>query len=153
MKENPYNLSRWAINHPWLTVSFWVAIAVAGLLALSSLKYALFPEVTFPVVIVNGTVARLSAELTENQLTVPLEQRLQSLEQTTLYSSTYAGRSVLSIAFDAGLNLENSTEIVKKALQSVPLPDGAKIEIFPFKLFPAAFANSESSPCFRNNFC
>jgi multidrug efflux pump subunit AcrB len=134
MKENPYNLSRWAINHPWLTVSFWVAIAVAGLLALSSLKYALFPEVTFPVVIVNGTVTLETAELTENQLTVPLEQRLQSLEQTTLYSSTYAGRSVLSIAFDAGLNLENSTEIVKKALQSVPLPAGAKIEIFPFNL-------------------
>jgi multidrug efflux pump subunit AcrB len=134
MKENRYNLSRWAINHCWLTIGFWLAIAVAGLLALSSLKYGLFPEVTFPVVIVNGTVARLSAEMTENQLTVPLEKRLQSLEQTTLYSSTYAGRSILSIAFDAGLNLENSTEIVKKALQSVSLPDGAKIEIFPFNL-------------------
>ena len=134
MKENRYNLSRWAINHSWLTIGFWLAIAVAGLLALSSLKYALFPEVTFPVVIVNGTVGLETAELTETQLTVPLEKRLQPLPQTTLYSSTYAGRSVLSIAFDAGLNLENSTETVKKALQSVSLPDGAKIEIFPFNL-------------------
>ena len=134
MKENRYNLSRWAINHSWLTIGFWLAIAVAGLLALSSLKYALFPEVTFPVVVVNGTIALETAELTETQLTVPLEKRLQPLPQTTLYSSTYAGRSVLSIAFDAGLNLENSTETVKKALQSVSLPTGAKIEIFPFNL-------------------
>ena len=134
MKENRYNLSRWAINHSWLTIGFWLAIAVAGLFALSSLKYALFPEVTFPVVIVNGTVGLETAELTETQLTVPLEARLQSLAQTTLYSSTYAGRSVLSIAFDAGLNLESSTETVKKALKSVSLPDGAKIEIFPFNL-------------------
>ena len=134
MKENRYNLSRWAINHSWLTIGFWLAIAVAGLFALSSLKYALFPEVTFPVVIVNGTIALETAELTENQLPVPLEKRLQSLEQTTLYSSTYAGRSLLSIAFDAGLNLEKSTEIVKKALQSVSLPVGTKIEIFPFNL-------------------
>ena len=134
MKENRYNLSRWAINHCWLTIGFWLAIAVAGLLALSSLKYALFPEVTFPVVVVNGTIPVETAELTEKQLTIPLEKQLQSLEQTTLYSSTYAGRSVLSIAFDAGLNLENSTEAVKKALQSVSLPDGAKIEIFPFNL-------------------
>jgi len=134
MKENRYNLSRWAINYSWLTIGFWLAIAVAGLLALSSLKYALFPEVTFPVVVVNGTIALETAELTEKQLTIPLEKRLQPLPQTTLYSSTYAGRSVLSIAFDAGLNLENSTETVKKALQSVSLPTGAKIEIFPFNL-------------------
>ncbi len=134
MKENRYNLSRWAINHSWLTIGFWLAIAVAGLFALSSLKYALFPEVTFPVVIVNGTIALETAELTETQLTVPLEKRLQPLPQTTLYSSTYAGRSVLSIAFDAGLNLESSTETVKKALKSLPLPAGAKIEIFPFNL-------------------
>jgi multidrug efflux pump subunit AcrB len=72
MKENRYNLSRWAINHSWLTIGFWLAIAVAGLLALSSLKYALFPEVTFPVVIVNGTVGLETAELTETQLTLPL---------------------------------------------------------------------------------
>ena len=134
MKENRYNLSRWAINHSWLTIGFWLAIAVAGLFALSSLKYALFPEVTFPVVVVNGTIALETSELTEKQLTIPLEKRLQSLEQTTLYSSTYAGRSIVSIAFDAGLNLESSTETVKKALQSVPLPAGAKIEIFPFNL-------------------
>jgi len=72
MKENRYNLSRWAINHCWLTISFWLAIAVAGLLALSSLKYALFPEVTFPVVVVNGTIALETSELTEKKLTIPL---------------------------------------------------------------------------------
>ena len=134
MQATRYNLSRWAINHPWLTISFWLAIAVAGLLALSSLKYALFPEVAFPVVIVNGTAPLTTAEVTETQLTNPLEKQLQSLQQTTLYSSTYAGRSIISIVFDPGLNLETSTQAVKKALKSPPLPPGGKIEIFPYNL-------------------
>ncbi|MEB3311713.1 MAG: efflux RND transporter permease subunit [Snowella sp.] len=132
--RNRYNLSRWAINHPWLTISFWIAIAVAGLLAFSSLKYALFPEVTFPVVIVNATAPLESAQATESQLTQVLEQKLIPLAQTTLYSSTYAGRSVVSVAFDAGLNLENSTKTVESALKSVKLPQGANIDIFPFNL-------------------
>ncbi len=132
--RNRYNLSRWAINHPWLTVSFWIAIAVAGLFAFSSLKYALFPEVTFPVVIVNATAPLESAQATESQLTGVLEKPLLSLPQTTLYSSTYAGRSVVSVAFDAGLNLETSTKTVETALQSVKLPKDANLEIFPFNL-------------------
>ncbi len=56
-RPSRWNLSHWAIDHPWLTIGFWLAIAVAGLLAFSSLKYALFPEVSFPVVIVQGSAA------------------------------------------------------------------------------------------------
>lgn len=134
MKKPRYNLSRWAINHSWLTIVFWLVIAVAGLFALSSLKYALFPEVAFPVVIVNATAPFSTAEITENKLTLPLERQLQSLENITLYSSTYPGRSVVSIVFDPGLNLESSTQQVKNVLKNLQLPTGATFDIFPFNL-------------------
>ncbi|MGL5032636.1 MAG: efflux RND transporter permease subunit, partial [Microcystaceae cyanobacterium] len=132
--RNRFNLSRFALQHPWLTINFWIALSVAGLLAFSTLKYGLFPEVTFPVVIVNATAPLTSVKTTESQLTNPLEERLQNLPQLTLYSSTYSGRSLITAAFDAGLNLEDSRAKVKAALQNIKLPEGSKFEVFPFNL-------------------
>ncbi|MFM7576704.1 MAG: efflux RND transporter permease subunit, partial [Microcystaceae cyanobacterium] len=132
-RRSRLNLSALAIQYPRLTLGFWLALAVAGLLALSTLKYGLFPEVAFPVVIVNATAPTPTVIQTETQLTHPLEQALTSLPQTTLYSTTYAGRSLISVAFDAGLNLETSTQQVKQRLATVQVPQ-AKIEVFPFNL-------------------
>ncbi|MHC5827807.1 MAG: efflux RND transporter permease subunit, partial [Nostoc sp.] len=75
-----FNISKWAIKFSWLTVSFWIAVTVAGVLAFSSLKYALFPDITFPVVVVNATAPLTTALDTEAKLTQPLEERLRSLE-------------------------------------------------------------------------
>jgi multidrug efflux pump subunit AcrB len=50
-----FNISRWAIAAPRITLGFWIAVTVAGVLALSSLKYALFPDIAFPVVVVNAS--------------------------------------------------------------------------------------------------
>ncbi len=46
------NISRIAIKYKRITLFVAIAVAVAGMLAFSSLKYALFPEIPFPVVIV-----------------------------------------------------------------------------------------------------
>jgi len=129
-----WNLSHWAIDHPRLTISFWVAIAVAGLLAFSSLKYALFPEVSFPVVIVQASGPGLTIAETETALTAPLEQALITLPETGLYSSTYAGQTVISVAFPTGQTLEETTATVEQALADLPLPSGSGLEILPFNL-------------------
>jgi multidrug efflux pump subunit AcrB len=141
MQSSPssrWNLSHWAIDHPWLTISFWLAIAVAGLLAFSSLKYALFPEVSFPVVIVQGSAAGLSIAEMETALTEPLEQKLITLPDTELYSSTYAGQAVISVTFPTGKTLEETTALVEKTLQDLPLPTGSNLEIVPFNLNESA---------------
>jgi multidrug efflux pump subunit AcrB len=74
------NISKLAIAYPWLTLGFWLAVTVAGIIAFSSLKYALFPEITFPVVVVQAKAPILTALETEAQLTQPLEQSLASLK-------------------------------------------------------------------------
>ena len=129
-----WNLSRWALAHPWLTVYFWLAIAVAGLVALSGLKYALFPEVTFPVVVVQARGPADGVLATEKNLTEPLEKKLLALPQATVYSSTYQDQSVVSIAFEAGSNLSQMTTQVKGALQGLTLPPQSSLDIFPLNL-------------------
>ena len=99
------NLSQFAIAHPRFTLSFWLAIIIAGLLAFSSLKYALFPDITFPVVIVKSQAPLETVLATEKQLTTPLEQSLQSLPQLDdLISSTYAEQSIVTVIFNPGID-------------------------------------------------
>ena len=125
-----FNISRWAIDFSWLTVSFWIAVTVAGLLAFSSLKYALFPDITFPVVVVNATAPLATALDTESKLTQPLEQHLKSLEGLEhIRSSTYPGQTAVSLSFVVGTNLDTSTRQVETQLQQLKLTQGASTKI------------------------
>ena len=129
-----WNLSHWAIDHPRFTIGFWLAIAVAGLLAFSSLKYALFPEVSFPVVIVQSNGAGLDLAQTEQQLTIPLEEKLVTIADADVQSSTYPGQTVASVIFLMGQSLEQATTAVEQSLQGVTLPTGSEITVAPYNL-------------------
>jgi multidrug efflux pump subunit AcrB len=134
-----FNISKLAIQYPWLTVSFWLAVTVAGILAFSSLKYALFPDITFPVVVVNATSTLTTAVDTEAKLTQPLEQRLNSLEGLDeIRSSTYPGQTAVSLSFVVGTNLEQSSRKVETALKQVSLPQGSTFKIIPLNLNESA---------------
>ena len=131
------NISRLAIAYPWLTLGFWLAVSVAGILAFSSLKYALFPDITFPVVVVNASappLAPLSTALdTEAKLTQLLEQPLSVLVDD-FRSSTYRGQTVISLSFPVGANLDVSSRKVEAALKRVVLPAGAALKVMGLNL-------------------
>ncbi|MBN3870377.1 efflux RND transporter permease subunit [Nostoc sp. JL33] len=134
-----FNISKLAIQFSWLTVSFWIAVTVAGVLAFSSLKYALFPDITFPVVVVNATAPLTTALDTEAKLTQPLEERLRSLKGLEdIRSSTYPGQTAVSLSFAVGTNLETSTKKVETALKQLTLPPGATDKIIPLNLNESA---------------
>ncbi|MEH2009453.1 efflux RND transporter permease subunit, partial [Nostoc sp.] len=134
-----FNISKLAIQFSWLTVSFWIAVTVAGILAFSSLKYALFPDITFPVVVVNAIAPLTTALDTEAKLTQPLEERLRSLKGLeNIRSSTYPGQTAVSLSFAVGTNLETSTKKVETALKQLTLPQGATDKIIPLNLNESA---------------
>ena len=145
------NISRLAIKFPWLTFSFWIAVSVAGLLAFSSLKYALFPDITFPVVVVNATAPFNTALDTEAKLTKPIEQKLQSLEGLDeSRSSTYPGQTAISLSFTVGTNLEASSRKVETALKKLELPKEAKFKIIPLNLNESAAVSYAIESSSRN---
>ncbi|MCP6762802.1 MAG: efflux RND transporter permease subunit [Fischerella sp. CENA71] len=134
-----FNISKLAIQHPRLTVSFWLAVMIAGILAFSSLKYALFPDITFPVVVVNATTSLSTALDTEAKLTQPIEQRLNSIEGLDeIRSSTYPGQTVVSLSFAVGTDLEKSSKRVETELKQVSLPENSSFKIIPIRLNESA---------------
>ena len=133
------NISRLAIRYSSLTICFWIGVMVAGIFAFSSLKYALFPDITYPVVVVNASSPLTTAVETETKLTKPLEQRLRSLEGLDeINSSTYPGETAVSVSFAVGANLEESTRKVQTSLKQVTLPKGATLKIIPLNLNESA---------------
>jgi len=145
------NLSRLSIQHAWITVCCWLMIAVAGFFAYGSLKYALFPDITFPVVVVSatapldaavppaGTVVEPSgvepseaeqsaAEKTEVELTIPLEESLQSLSGLRQFSSsTFAGRSLINMRFAVNASLAETAAAVEAQIEQASLPEQANL--------------------------
>jgi len=133
------NLSRLAIRFPRVTIGVWVAIAVTGLLAFGSLKYALFPNITFPVVVVTANSPFQTVLATETELTTPLETQLQSLDDLQeMRSISYPGRSVVNLSFKVGRQLTAASEAVEAELAALDLPSGATYQMTPLNLNESA---------------
>lgn len=129
------NLSRWAIRYPRFTISFWVGVMVAGLLALSSLKYALFPDVTFPVVVIRASANMERVREMSDNLTLPLSRILSSMDSVeSITSVTFPRETVITALFYAGESLEDATAIVNQGVGGVSLPDGAELSVLPYNL-------------------
>lgn len=134
-KKSQFNLSRLAIEHSRLTISFWLAIAVAGIFAFSSLKYSLFPTVNFPVVVIRAQAETETVLDTEAQLTKPIEKALADTPGLAqLYSSTYLGQTVVNLLLDTDIDIEEATRTVDSSLKQVSLPPETELDIFPFNL-------------------
>ena len=136
-----FNISRLAINHPRLTVAFWLVLMVVGAFAASSLKFALFPDITYPVVVVQAAAPIDGAEQTETQLTRPIEQALRALPGTSdVASTTYPGQVVVNVPFDVGSDLEASRRLVEDALKPLQLPADTRTQVLPINLNEAVVA-------------
>ena len=130
-----FNLSRLAIEYSRLTICFWVAIAVAGLFAFSSLKYSLFPAVNFPVVIIRAQAETSSVLVTESEITNSLEETLANTPGLAqLFSSTYSGQTVISLLLDTDINIQDATATVEDSIEQLSLPLGTDLEVIPFNL-------------------
>ncbi|HEY9296138.1 MAG TPA: efflux RND transporter permease subunit, partial [Phormidium sp.] len=138
-RREQFNISRVAIAHPRLTIGFWIAVVVAGLLAFSSLKYALFPNITFPVVVVSASSSIPEASEVETALTVPIEQSVKDIPRLkNIDSSSYPRQSLVSLSFRVGTNLEQAGKLVETALQQLPFPAGTKLNVIPINLNESA---------------
>ena len=130
-----FNLSRLAIEYSRLTVCFWLAIAVAGLFAFSSLKYSLFPAVNFPVVVIHAQADLASVLATEAKITNPLENTLADTPGLAqLFSSTYEGQTAINLLLDTDIDVREVTDNIEASLEQVSLPPNTDLEVIPFNL-------------------
>src|SRR5215470_15291636 len=94
-------LSRMSLANRGLIALATIAILIIGALVIPSLKQDLYPSLEFPAVTVSSSYPGASPSIVEQDVTNPLEQSiqgLQNIQQMTSYSNS--GSSVIIVEYN-----------------------------------------------------
>lgn len=109
------NISAIAIKRPVFTVMVTAALMVLGLMGLARLGTDLFPDVAFPVVVVNVPYPGASPREVEQLVTKPIEDAVVSLNGIDrLKTTSREGLSTTVILFKLGVDLQDAATQVRE---------------------------------------
>lgn len=105
-----------------------VMMILAGVIALKKLNIQFFPNFDLDTIVVATRWSGASAEDIESGITIPLEQRLRSVDQLKEMSSSSApGVSGIALQFHEGTDMVQALDNVKKQVDDFTnLPDGVE---------------------------
>ena len=105
-----------------------VMMLLSGVVALQKLNVQFFPNFELDLIRVSTVWSGASAEDVESGITIPLEQRLRSINQLNELSSTSAnGVSAITLEFDENSNMPFALDEVKKQVDDFTnLPEDAE---------------------------
>ena len=118
-----------AVKRPVMTVLCFVAVAIMGLFSLSKLPIDLYPDVETNTIMVLTTYAGASAQDIEQNVTRPLENALNAVNDLKHISSkSRENISVITLEFEFGKDIDVLTNDVRDKLDMVKsaLPDNAE---------------------------
>ena len=120
-RANSFNISAWAIEHPYMVVSFYVAVVALALFAVFGgiLPRRMMPYVESPLVGVVTSQPGLSAQEMETYISKPIEERMTDIRGARYIRSTSQdGLSVVSLEFPYGTNMQRATTDVQSVMSS-----------------------------------
>ncbi len=100
-----------------------VALIVAGVYAVSSLKQELIPDLTFPYLTVFTVDQGSSPAAVERTVTTPLEQAIKTSSGVKQFDSfSNDGMSIITVEYEFGTDMKAKEAEVQQAVAAIPLP-------------------------------
>jgi HAE1 family hydrophobic/amphiphilic exporter-1 len=113
-------ISAWAIRNPTPVAVLFIALVIAGLLSYLTLPIKNYPNVEFPVVIVDVTQSGAAPAELETQVTRPVEDAVSGIADIQTIASTVSqGDSSTRIQFNLGTNMIKATDDVRAKIDAV----------------------------------
>ncbi|HEV8134784.1 MAG TPA: multidrug efflux RND transporter permease subunit [Pyrinomonadaceae bacterium] len=99
-------ISKLFINRPVVAMVIAIVTVIVGLVAMSGLPVAQFPDIVPPQIIVNTTYTGADAQTIEQSVATPLEQQMSGADDLLYMQSTNAndGTMTLTVTFDVDTN-------------------------------------------------
>ncbi len=119
-------LSDVAVKRPVLATVISLLILVFGLVAFNKLPLREYPNIDRPIVTIDTTYRGAAAAVVESRITQPIEDQISGVEGIkNVISSSTDGRSVISIEFNTGRDIDGATNDVRDKVSraSTDLPD------------------------------
>ncbi len=116
-----FNISAWAIDHPYVVIALYVAIVILALIVVFGgvMPRRMMPYVESPLVGVVTTQPGLSAQEMETYVSKPIEERMTDIRGARYIRSTSQdGLSVVSLEFPYGSNMQRATTDVQSIMNS-----------------------------------
>src|SRR5215471_18010724 len=123
-------MARFFINRPIFSAVISVLITLGGIIAVSKLPVAQYPEITPPTVQVSCTYPGASCKVVADTVAAPIEQQVIGVENALYMSSqsTNDGGYNLTATFEVGTNLDMAQVLVQNRvnLATPTLPSEVK---------------------------
>ncbi len=110
-------LARLSLANRGLVALITIAILGFGVAVVPQLRQQMFPEIQFPQISVLASYPGATPELVEQQVTIPIERAVAGVDGVTLVTSTSrAGASSVTVAFDYGTDVKQITSDIEAVL-------------------------------------
>ncbi|MEC4723011.1 efflux RND transporter permease subunit [Noviherbaspirillum sp. CPCC 100848] len=112
--------TRISIGNPVLATMMMMVLVVLGLFSYQRLRVDQFPDITFPVVVVQTEYPGASPETIESDVTRKVEETVNTINGIkNLYSRSYEGSSVVIIEFDLTIDPAQAAQDVREKVALV----------------------------------
>ena len=112
--------TRVSINHPVFATMMMAAFLVLGLFSYRQLSVEQFPDVSFPVVVVQTEYPGASPEVVESDITRRIEEQVNTISGVNeLASRSYEGNSVVIVRFDLTVDPIKAAQDVREKIALV----------------------------------
>ncbi len=121
-----------AIKRPILIIVTFTVLTILGIFGYTHLKFDLFPDMNVPMVSISTTYPGASAADVASAVTKTIEDAVSGLDRVdTITSRSMEGRSMVSIQFISGTNIDFALQETQRKINRVlrRLPDGAETPI------------------------
>ncbi len=123
-------MSRFFINRPIFAAVISIIIVIAGLVTLSGLPIAQYPELAPPTVQVSTSYPGANARVIADTVAAPIEQQVNGVEGMIYMSSTSTNSGVynLTVSFATGIDADMAAVLVQNrvAIATPSLPEEVK---------------------------
>jgi HAE1 family hydrophobic/amphiphilic exporter-1 len=112
--------TRISIGNPVLATMMMMAFVVLGLFSYERLRVDQFPDITFPVVVVQTLYPGASPESVESDISRPIEEAVNTINGIdSLTSRSYEGQSVVIIQFALNVDPSQGAQDVREKVATV----------------------------------
>lgn len=122
-------LPEFAVRRPITVLMIFIGILVLGMISFNYLSVDLFPEVSFPMVVVLASYEGVGSQEMESMVTKTLERALSATKGVkNVYSYSLEEVSVIMLEFDWGTNMDVAAVDVRENIDMVNwrLPEGVR---------------------------
>ena len=123
-------ISHFFIDRPIFATVLSIVIVIVGVVAVTQLPVAQYPDVAPPTVQVTATYPGANAKTTADTVATPIEQEVNGVERMLYMSSkcTNDGQMILDVTFELGTNLDTAQVLVQNrvAVAEAKLPEEVK---------------------------